>query len=76
MPELYSSDHIISVLVGEGFQEVSQKGSQKKFRKGNRRVIVPSPRKEIPIGTFHSILKHSVQDTPEEWDDPYRFFRW
>ncbi|MBU1180746.1 MAG: type II toxin-antitoxin system HicA family toxin [Pseudomonadota bacterium] len=59
MPELYSSDHIISVLIGEGFQEVSQKGSHKKFRKGNRRVIVPSPRKEIPIGTFYSILRQS-----------------
>ena len=59
MPELYSSDHIISVLIGVGFQEVSQKGSHKKFRKGNHRVIVPSPRKEIPIGTFYSILRQS-----------------
>jgi predicted RNA binding protein YcfA (HicA-like mRNA interferase family) len=59
MPELYSSDHIISVLVGKGFQEVSQKGSHKKFRRGNLRVVVPSPRKEIPIGTFYSILRQS-----------------
>jgi len=59
MPELYSSDHIISVLIAEGFQEVSQKGSHKKFRKGNRGVVVPSPRKEIPIGTFYSILRQS-----------------
>jgi predicted RNA binding protein YcfA (HicA-like mRNA interferase family) len=59
MPELYSSNHIISVLLEEGFQEVSQKGSHKKFRKGNLRVIVPSPRKEIPIGTFYSILRQS-----------------
>jgi len=44
MPELYSSNHIISVLIEEGFQEVSQKGSHKKFSKGNRRVVVPSPR--------------------------------
>ncbi|MBU3946658.1 MAG: type II toxin-antitoxin system HicA family toxin [Proteobacteria bacterium] len=59
MPELYSSDYIISVLIGHGFQEVSQKGSHKKFHKGNRRVVVPSPRREIPVGTFYSILRQS-----------------
>ncbi|MBU1712261.1 MAG: type II toxin-antitoxin system HicA family toxin, partial [Proteobacteria bacterium] len=48
MPELYSSAHIISILIGQGFQEVSQKGSHKKFRKGSHIVVVPSPRKEIP----------------------------
>jgi len=36
-----------------------QKGSHKKFRKGERTVIVPDPMKEIPLGTFASILRQS-----------------
>lgn len=59
MPELYSSRHIISVLKSHGFVLVSQKGSHKKFRKGSMVVIVPDPKKEIPVGTFSSILKQA-----------------
>jgi len=35
------------------------KGSHKKFRKGNRTIIVPDPNKEIPLGTFTPILRQS-----------------
>lgn len=59
MPRLYSSATIIAVLKKKGFEFVSQKGSHKKFRKGSNVVIVPDPKKEIPIGTFHSILRQA-----------------
>lgn len=59
MPKLPSSRHIIAVLLKNGFAEVSQKGSHKKFRNGDRIVIVPAPRKEIPLGTFLSIVRQS-----------------
>ncbi|MBI5212525.1 MAG: type II toxin-antitoxin system HicA family toxin [Nitrospirae bacterium] len=59
MPKLYSSRHIIAVLLKNGFVEIDQTGSHKKFRKDDRTVIVPSPRKEIPHGTFASILRQS-----------------
>jgi predicted RNA binding protein YcfA (HicA-like mRNA interferase family) len=59
MPELYSSRYIIKVLKEQGFEFVSQKGSHKKFKKGSRIVIIPDPKKEIPTGTFNSILKQS-----------------
>lgn len=45
-----------------GFVFVSQKGSHIKFRKGIDpvlTVIVPAERKEIPMGTFRSILRQS-----------------
>jgi predicted RNA binding protein YcfA (HicA-like mRNA interferase family) len=45
-----------------GFVFISQKGSHKKYRKmGNPTltVIVPANKKEIPFGTFRSILKQS-----------------
>ena len=62
MPKLYSSRHIIKVLLSKDFVYVSQKGSHAKFKKfGNPTliVIVPTPKKEIPFGTFRSILRQS-----------------
>jgi predicted RNA binding protein YcfA (HicA-like mRNA interferase family) len=56
MPKLYSSHHVIRILMSAGFSVVSQKGSHKKFRKGPRVVIVPHPKTEIPMGTFQSFL--------------------
>jgi predicted RNA binding protein YcfA (HicA-like mRNA interferase family) len=43
----------------KGFAEIDQTGSHKKLRKDDRTVIVPSPRKELPHGTFASILRQS-----------------
>jgi len=62
MPKLYSSSHIIKVLQAKDFIYISQKGSHVKFRKFGRptlTVIVPANRKEIPFGTFKSILRQS-----------------
>jgi predicted RNA binding protein YcfA (HicA-like mRNA interferase family) len=45
---------------------VSQKGSHAKYRTvhadNTATVIVPTPRKEIPIGTFRSIVRQSKLD--------------
>ena len=59
MSKIYSSSHIIRVLLKHGFIEVSQKGSHKKFRRESSTVIVPAPKREIPLGTFMSILRQS-----------------
>jgi len=60
MPKLYSSDEIIRVLKKFDFIFVSQKGSHGKFKNSsNRTVIIPTSKKEIPIGTFRSILKQA-----------------
>lgn len=62
MPKLYSSKDIIKVLQKRGFIYVSQKGSHAKFRKTGSptlTVIVPAGRKEIPFGTFRSILRQA-----------------
>ncbi|MDB5123132.1 MAG: YcfA family protein [Mucilaginibacter sp.] len=63
MPKLYSSSHILKVLDKHGFVFISQKGSHIKLRKSGEvtlTVIVPANRKEIPAGTFHSILRQSA----------------
>ena len=62
MPKLYSSSHIIKIIQNKGFVYISQKGSHAKFRKIGKptfTVIVPANRKEIPFGTFRSILRQS-----------------
>jgi len=62
MPKLYSSLEIIKVLQKKGFVYISQKGSHTKFRKiGNPTLtaIVPAGKKEIPLGTFKSILRQA-----------------
>lgn len=62
MPKLYSSNEIIKVLQKRGFLYVSQKGSHAKFRKTGSQtltVIVPAGKREIPFGTFKSILRQA-----------------
>jgi predicted RNA binding protein YcfA (HicA-like mRNA interferase family) len=59
MPKLFSSRYVIAVLQQHGFILVSQKGSHKKFRRNQNIVIVPDPKKEIPRGTFYSILRQA-----------------
>lgn len=62
MPKLYSSRKIINILEKNGFTFISQKGSHVKFRKESSEVltvIVPAGKKEIPIGTFKSILRQA-----------------
>ena len=59
MTKLPSSRIVVSVLLTNGFTLVSQKGSHLKFVNGNRTVIVPAGRKEIPMGTLKSIARQS-----------------
>jgi len=59
MSKLPSSKQIIATLKACGFIQVSQRGSHVKFKKENRTVIVPSPKKEIPLGTLRSIIRQS-----------------
>lgn len=62
MPKLHSSKYIIKILESKGFFFVSQKGSHTKYRKTGKNtltVIVPHPKKEIPFGTFRSILRQA-----------------
>jgi len=63
MPKLYSSNQTLLVLYKHGFLFISQKGSHIKLRKIIKgkvfTVIIPDNKKEIPIGTFASIVRQS-----------------
>jgi predicted RNA binding protein YcfA (HicA-like mRNA interferase family) len=65
VPKLYSSQQIVKSLEREGFAFVSQRGSHVKYRKTGASiytVIVPAGRKQVPRGTFRSILRQSGLD--------------
>lgn len=58
-----NSRKIIKRLKDEGFAEVSVRGSHHKFRKadddGVKTVIVPHPKKSLPLGTAKSIAQQA-----------------
>jgi predicted RNA binding protein YcfA (HicA-like mRNA interferase family) len=53
------SRKIIQRLKDDGFELVATKGSHHKFRRGERTVIVPHPKKDLPLGTARSIAKQA-----------------
>ncbi len=62
MPKPVNLRHLLRVLKKKGFIFISQKGSHAKFRKEGkprRIVIIKTSKKEVPYGTFKSILLHS-----------------
>ena len=52
-----NSHEIVRRLKAEGFRLVSVKGSHHKFRKGGIVVVVPHPKKDLPLGTARSIAR-------------------
>lgn len=52
-----NSRAIIQRLRAEGWTEISVKGSHHKFRKDGQSLIVPHPKKDLPLGTARSIAR-------------------
>jgi len=55
------STYIIKQLTSAGWEHVSTGGSHHKYRHPGtgKSVIVPHPKKDLPIGTANSILKQA-----------------
>lgn len=52
MPKLLSSEEIAKILLANGFEFISQRGSHQKYRNASgETVIVPAGRKQTPRGT-------------------------
>ncbi|MEI2808047.1 type II toxin-antitoxin system HicA family toxin [Albidovulum sp.] len=52
-----SSKDIIRRLQAEGWVLVSSKGSHHKFRNGGQTLVVPHPKKDLPVGTARNIAR-------------------
>ena len=61
-----NSKDIIRRLEAEGWVLVSSKGSHHKFRSGGQSLIVPHPKKDLPLGTARSIARAAgwLKETP------------
>ena len=51
------SKRIVKRLLADGFELVAIKGSHHKFRKDTQVVVVPHPKKDLPLGTARSIAR-------------------
>lgn len=54
-----NSRKLIQMLKAQGFEEVSQRGSHLKLRKGDVTVIVPHPKKDLPMPMVRSIYQQA-----------------
>lgn len=60
MPKRISSDAFLRILTAHDFRFISQRGSHAKYRDSlGHTVIIPHPRKDIPIGTLRSMIRQS-----------------
>ena len=51
------SRDVVKRLKSDGFVLVGIRGSHHKFRKGGKTIIVPRPKKDLPLGTACAIAK-------------------
>ena len=51
------SKTIIKRLKEDGFELISTRGSHHKLRKGAVTIIVPHPKKDLPVGTARAIAR-------------------
>ncbi|MEY2943207.1 MAG: hypothetical protein RLY97_1221 [Pseudomonadota bacterium] len=56
------SRKIVKRLLADGFVLIAIKGSHHKFRKAGMTVIVPHPKRDLPLGTARSIAKMAGWD--------------
>ena len=65
---LTNSRDIIRRLLQDGFERVSVRGSHHKFvHHAQRRVIVPHPKKDLPLGTVRGIHQDAGWEMTD-WD--------
>lgn len=53
------SRKIVKRLKEEGYELISVRGSHHKFRKGEKTLIVPHPKKDLPLGTARAIAREA-----------------
>ena len=59
LPKNYSSLELINIVESDGWFKISKNGSHLKFNHKVKTgiVVIPHPKKDIPTGTAHKILK-------------------
>lgn len=55
-----NSGKIIARLKREGWEFLGAKGSHHKFRRAGVTIVVPHPKKDLPLGTARAIAKFAA----------------
>ncbi|WP_349985294.1 type II toxin-antitoxin system HicA family toxin [Stenotrophomonas sp. WHRI 8082] len=50
---------LLKQLLADGFAVVCTRGSHHKLRKADRVVVLPHPKKDLPIGTVRNIYRQA-----------------
>jgi predicted RNA binding protein YcfA (HicA-like mRNA interferase family) len=63
-----NSRKLIKRLSDEGWTRVGGKGDHEKYKHPDRRghVVVPHPRKDLPVGTLRNIYRQAGWPWPEQ----------
>ena len=54
-----NSKKLVKLLKADGFELISIRGSHHKFTKGDITLIVPHPKKDLPLGLVRAIYKQA-----------------
>ena len=54
-----NSRKLIKLLEQDGFERVGIRGSHHKFRRGATSLVVPHPKKDLPLGTVRAIYRQA-----------------
>lgn len=54
-----NSRDLLVMLMRAGSEPVWVKGSHHRLRRGSQTVIVPHPKKDLPLGTIKAILRQA-----------------
>ncbi|MBL4929338.1 type II toxin-antitoxin system HicA family toxin [Fuscibacter oryzae] len=54
-----NSKKLLKILKDAGFEEISKRGSHLKLRKGNTTLVMPHPKKDLPLGLVRAIYKQA-----------------
>lgn len=54
-----NSRKLIARLQRDGFELIGARGSHHKFRKGAVTLIIPHPKKDLPLGTVRAIYRQA-----------------
>ena len=61
MPKTYSSKELIKIVKEDGWVLFSVTGSHHQFKHATKKgkVTIPHPKKDVPMGTAHSIFRQA-----------------
>ena len=67
MKRVYASRELIRIIEADGWYRVSQSGAHWQFKHPTKpgRVTIVHPKRDVPIGTAHSVFRQAGIEPPK-----------